>query len=215
MHDDRDQDAFRDDLRDDDGRGPRARRPNIILILLAVFGGGVLLVCCGGLGFVWYQARNAGSTDPAKIREVTAEITDLDMPAEFEPKVSMSVFGALKLVVYARPNPEQGQIVLSAIATEGVAHPQQQEMMQQQWDGRGHGKTRNLKMLNSTTREIEIRGTPVKFEIAEMEDPDSKQKLRRVLGTFPAKKGVAMLMMMVPEENYDEEAVVKFLESIH
>lgn len=74
----------------------------VLITLLVVFV--VLVLACAGLGvagYLWFKANlgQAIVSDPAEIRQITAEIADLTIPAEFAPYSGHKVFG-MRTVVY-------------------------------------------------------------------------------------------------------------------
>ena len=68
--------------------------------------------------------------------------------------------------------------------------------------------------VKSTVRDVKIRGTVVKVTFAEAKDPDDDLKYRVVKGSFQGKGGPADFELQIPEENYKEADVLKFLEAI-
>ena len=90
---------------------------------------------------------------------------------------------------------------------------EQEDEMRRQLRRRNFGE-RELNIISSESREFEIRGEPVKFLFSEAEDPASDVAYRQITGSFPGKEGVAMLILQVPAEGYEEETFVKMIESI-
>jgi len=186
-----------------------------VLIILLCVGGLFVLVCCGGGIYLASQMDMDVNDDPEATKKVTAEIIDIEIPEVFEPKSSMSmnwIFFEMKLAAYeAKDN--KGMLMITEIdmpMAEG--DEQQQAEMRKSMQQQNFGE-RSLTIIRSESREFEIRGETVKFQFAEAEDA-SDTPFRQVTGAFSGKGGAASLMLQIEEEQYDEEAVVKMLESI-
>ncbi|WP_157605204.1 hypothetical protein [Schlesneria paludicola] len=68
----------------------------VLITLVVVCGGGFLL--CAGLGvagYIWLQRSFAHlhMTDPTQVRELTAEIVEIELPRELQPKNAISFLG--------------------------------------------------------------------------------------------------------------------------
>jgi len=91
-------DDFEDKPRRAKKEGSAEGKDNTVKVLLIVFGsffGLMLLVCCGAgaWGYFWFQ-RNLGQvalTTPVDIQKLTAEMTDITIPAEFVPQSGSSI----------------------------------------------------------------------------------------------------------------------------
>lgn len=79
----------------------------VLITLLVVFL--VMAAACGGLGiagYFWFQA-NLGQmmvSDPVEIRQLTSELADITIPAEFVPYSAHKVFGMTSVVYHWCPN---------------------------------------------------------------------------------------------------------------
>lgn len=85
----------RDDLDDDERPASKKRSggDNTLKIILIVFGsliGLTLLSCCGVGGYFYFQfqkaVREADMKEPADVRRITADLTEITIPPEFIPK---------------------------------------------------------------------------------------------------------------------------------
>jgi hypothetical protein len=187
-----------------------------VLIILLCVGGLGFLLCCGGIFYFASKVDMEFNDDPTVIRKVTAEIVDIEIPDLFEPKasVSMNVFVVeMKMVVYGAKD-EKGILMITEMDTPTAeGNEQQQAQMRKSMQQQNFGE-KNLTTKRSESREFEVRGETVKFQFAEAEDEASGTAYRQVTGAFPGKEGNTFLMLQIEEEQYDEEAVVKMLESI-
>lgn len=193
-----------------------------LLLVLGGLGGFCMLLCCGGIAFLGYKARNMITTDPATIRERTQEIATIEVLPGFKPVQGMDVI-FMKLVVYQGEQGDNSALLLmefnSSMMDQGKGQKELRDQMldqmhqQQAQHGGGAGPDTDIEVEESETRFYTIGGRKNEFLFTKGKSHSGKA-MRQVTGTFPTAKGVAMLMLTVPEENYDEAAVVKMLESI-
>ena len=196
-----------------------------VLITLGCVFGGFLLLCCGGVMYTGYQARNAVSEDPTVVAEVTKEIAEIDIPPQFQPKVSMNMdfwFMPVKMrfvVYHTRGN--TGSLTLMEFvdpnAKEGEFGPRDRDQVRQQMRQQNQGQNvRDLDIEKSHTRRFQIRGKEVAFRFAKAVDPQTKTAFRQVRGAFPGriKNSRVVLVLQLPEDEYNEDRVVRMIESI-
>ena len=210
----------------DDTPPPKSSNAKVVLW---VFGICALcfVVCCGGAGVVAWRFGDAAkkfvtdltTTDPDEIRRQTAAMVDIDIPDEYQPMQGMNMV-AVRMVMYQTPATQdgsQGMLMLMEMAMQQFganAKQQEQELrksMKQQHANQGYTSSK------SETREIEIRGEKVPFEFVEGTNagtPGQEKKTHMITGVFRGKRGPVMLQLMIPDEDYDEDAVMKMLQSI-
>lgn len=74
-----------------------------VLIVLGILGGLLVLSCVGGgaLLYIWFQRNlaNIAVTDPVKIRQLTTDLADITIPAEFVPQTGSQFLG-MNMVTY-------------------------------------------------------------------------------------------------------------------
>ena len=114
-----------------------------------------------------------------------------------------------------RPNPNQEQLgFLGLIEIVGMTPDNLEQGQNQQLDDHMQRAGReNLRVTKTETREMTIRGKKVDVEFAEATDRQDVE-MRQVSVTFPSADGTAILILQVPLDRYNEEQIVKMLESI-
>jgi hypothetical protein len=124
----------------------------------------------------------------------------------------------MKWVVYQkRGNPNAILMIMETTQPMqgGASLKQQREQMlrqmQQQGQRPGNVNT-DLSEESTETREFTIGGEKVPFEF--IKGTSAQGPSRQVVGVFQGRNGVIMVMLIVPESDYDEAAVVRMLESI-
>jgi hypothetical protein len=204
-----------------------------VLIILGSIGGLCLLACCGGGVFLFYKAKDivSFSVDPVVVKKTADEIILIDVPSEFTPTTSMkfSMGMSMRMAMFAKaaaPGAQpQSMIMLMEMNQPGMAAQggragakQQRDQMlqairQQQAQQGGHIET-EIDQKAAKTRKFKINGEPVEFEFVQGTRPNNGGGVHQVAAVFQGKGGVVMLMMMIDEKDYDEEAVVTMIKSI-
>ena len=201
----------------------------VLLVLGAIAGAG-LLACCGGMAFVGWKfqgiaknfAENITTSNPDEIRARTAKIVHIDIPDEFQPMQAFDLI-VMKQMIYGKKG--NGSMVMimeinqpmQGAPDAATAKQQRQELLrqmrQQQAQQAGQMNT-ELAEVSSETREFEIGSEKVPFDFIKGTAANGGTPTRQVVGMFAGRQGTVMLMLMVPESDYDEEAVIKIIESI-
>ena len=185
----------------------------IILILLGV--GTVSLALCCGVGY--YFVKDAMTLDPVKIAARQKEIIEIDIPQGMQPGVGMNMnFGVMtmKMVMY---NPGQASsMMLMEMQIAGQTEEQMKQAFSQQANQQQNQA--QFRVESSETKTIKIDGVDRDFQFAKGTlTPQGGQPTpaRMITGLFPSKTAMGFITYTIPEEDYDEAAVIKTLESIH
>ncbi len=169
----------------------------------------------GGIIYIGSQMNFEVIEDPVVAAERLTEIADIDVPDSFEAEGSASFdifFMSMQMVAF-QPTNGQGVLIIGQVNLNIEAGPEAEEDMRRSIREQGGQKRLNIDEESVETREFEIRGNTAEFEFAKAENDDG-EVYRQVVGSFEGKQGTAILVLQVEEEHYDEEAVVKMLESI-
>lgn len=192
----------------------------IVLVLLCL-GGGVMLLCCGG-GFYLFSQFNPEfkRNDPQAAAKTAQEIVTIEVAEQFQPSDSMTMGGELfgfsmnmKMATY-RAVEGQGFLVLMQLHATNMPKEFQDAQARQQMERQGLDNRQLNNIGQPETREFEIRGRKVPFLFSKAKDTQTGKVIHLVNGTFADKDGLVTLVLQIEEEFYDEEAVVRMLESI-
>lgn len=193
-----------------------------ILIVLLCLGGVLFLLCGGCVIYVVSQVKHeVKQDDPQAAAQTAQEIVTIEVPEQFQPSDSVKMggelfgFGMKMKVATFRSAEGHGSLVLMQMQMKIRNMPQQDqaELARQQLRQQDLHNT-ELNVVRSEQREFEIRGQKVPFLFAEAKQPETDTAFRQVSGAFAVDQGMVMLLLQVEEEAYDEEAVVRMLESI-
>lgn len=192
-----------------------------VIVVLAVVFGGVAVVCCGGLAYFGMSFQP--KTNPQEVTAISKEIVDLEIPADFQPLIALDaqMFGyGMQLALHESPKDGSTLMVLAILAggeqIDGNGEAEMNRTIQQQLQQQHQQLAQQTLRVEGSDppRTIEVRGQQVEFSFEDCEDVSTKAKFRRVTGAFNGKNGFAGVMLVIHEDSYNEDAVIKTIESI-
>ena len=214
------QGGFQDEQPQKSGMSTTAK----VVLIIGSIGGVCLLLCCGGMVYLFYKGQqfvqNAVSTNPETIREKTHAIAEIDIPAAFAPKSFMD-FMFMRMAIYGKGDGDKAVLMLMEMDAQmlsGGKDPKlirQQMLQQMRAQQAGPSGMSEVDADSRETRSFTIDGQKVPFEFIKGKSAQHGTEMRQVMGAFPSKRGFVMLMLIVPDEEFDEQAVVQMIESIH
>lgn len=198
-----------------------------VLLILGSIGGLALLVCCGVGAFVVYRFKDSVSvaTTPAAVRQQTQEIMQVEVPDEFPPMMGMKFkFGPvdMRYAIYGTQGNDASMLLIMEMKSmpgqgQGDARQMRDQMLQgMRQNQQQHGQQMvNVVEESSESRDFTINGQKVPFEFIKGKNAVDGTAYRQVVGVIPSGDGFIMIMLTTPESQYDEDKVVKMIESIH
>lgn len=191
------------------------------VVILGVFGGFCVLVCCGVGAWLGNRIKTGSTmaTTPAEVDAVSQQVADMDMLPDFTGKTGISMnmlFMEMRVCDYQHIQ-GKGKLQLMEIKLNiNAEDPQQQRQLEAELNKqRKNAGFKTLQVVATETREIEIRGQTATFTITAGKDVSSNTEYHQVEGSFRGKNGPAKLMIEVEDEIWDEEAVSALLESLN
>lgn len=196
-----------------------------VLLVLGSIAGVCMLACCGGVAFVGFKFKDvikavaeSTSTDPAVVKQRTAEIIQIDIPEEFAPVLTIG--GALagysmKECIYHRAgNQNSGLVIMETNQPPGQDPKQQREAMLQKMRESQQMGSMNIDIQEESreSRGFTINGEEVPFEF--IKGKAHGVPTRKVVGIFSGRQGTVMLILVVAESDYKDEQVVNMIKSI-
>ena len=179
-----------------------------VLIILGV-GGLLCVLACGGLmvGTV-VLVRKTVSDDPATVRQIASEITEINVPDGYEPIMSMNI--VFKMAVFGNQNQQSPRaLVLMKFPKNMGDEDEMRSEMQRSLDQQG-GNQHNFSEMETETRTYTIRGEECAVTVTKMRAEDDTE-VRQCTAVFAAKDGApAMLMFMMPEEEWQDGGEADF-----
>ena len=162
--------------------------------------------------------------DPGVVRKIAASIFDIDLPADFEP-IEAQRHGSTRRAVFGKKNESSALLKLvgadsregdKAVATSSDDASRRQALQMAETDGgRFDTSLRSTRQkMEPVQRELMVLGQKSVFEFRQGKQASGKKSVWHVSGAFRTATGLAVLIYMVPESDFDEEAVVRMIESI-
>jgi hypothetical protein len=192
-----------------------------VLLAFGIGCGVLMLLCCGVLGvggFALYRfARSTVSEDPARIREITAEIVTIEIPAKLTPKLAVDVpmpFTGVRMmrgVVYTGAA-DKSVLMLGDVNDqfEGDVQTQLEEAM----EGRDRRDRDGFDVLESEPFDTTIHGEPARFTVARVKRRRSKEEAWRVEGSFRGGGGPAIILLDAASKDFSKDEVMQMLQSM-
>ncbi len=186
------------------------RNTKIALIVI----GALAVICLGicGAGFVLLPrlAENVVSQKPEDAKQVGAQIADYTLPDGYTEAMGMN-FLVYKMVAIAPANNAANGMVFMLMGTNaaGVSQDEMERQMQQSFQQQ-YGKSGSTMSVVGQER-VTIRDQAVTMTVAEN---DASPKLRQAIGTFNGKNGMVVVMVMGTADEWDNDLMRSFLESI-
>lgn len=196
---------------------PPTNRSRGVMLGLGIGCGVLLLLCCGGVAMLIWLFRSSTNQDPAAVRRIAAEIAEVPLPPEFEPKFSIDMwFGfkgeRLKGAVFE--SKKQGVFMMGTYSAQmsDAEGEQLMEQMSGNFRMQDGGANEKLDIIESKTVKLSMRGKPASFKFAKVENTETKVRFWQVAGTFQGKQGPAMIKMIVPLGEYSDKDIMHMLE---
>jgi len=185
----------------------------VVIILLSLSGVGMLL-CCGGVFYAIRSSELKITENKQEIKEIQEQIVTITIPPKFTPHtgISMNLGGMKMRMALYESESKKGALVLMSmgIPNDGMVDMEQefrQNLKRQNQD------QRELDITKQEDREFTIKGQKVKFNFAEGTDPQGNE-FHQITGIFVGNEAPSFLLIQVPADEYNEEEIVKMIESI-
>jgi hypothetical protein len=217
--------SMHDDLHSEQPRKQGMSATAKVLLVLGSIAGLCLLACCGFVGFVGFKFKDtikavaeATSNDPVVIKQRLEEVIQLDIPAEFTPVATWGLplgeFSMKQFIYQNKSNPNSVLVIMETnqpMPAGGDAKQQRDAMLQGMRQGQQYGSF-DIQEESHETRDFTIEGELVPFEF--IKGKAHGVPARKMMGFFPGRKGLIMLILVVAESDYNEEKIVNMIKSI-
>lgn len=186
-------------------------------VALVVGGIGFLcmLVCCGGVGwFVWSFVPTMAS-NPADVSKLGQQVLQIDLPEDYVGDMGMSIDNwlvSMKIANY-RHKDGKGSLLIGALQVK-VGDISGHQARFNSHTAEHSDQDQKLIIRKTEEREFTVRGRKVPFKFSEADEAESGKKFRQVSGQIDGSNAITIFQLTLEEEAYDDEAVVKMIESI-
>lgn len=185
-----------------------SRNTKIILWIVLPLLASCILLCIAAVVLVPRAMQNAVSMDPAKAKEVAAQIADYDLPRGYQEQMGMDFF-TMQTVMLGRADKRGSMITLMQFKMAGVSREQMEQQMRQSFQNQYQGSG-TMKYVGERT--VAIKDQPTVLTISE--STESRTNLRQATGVFTGKGGMVMVMIMGSPSDWDWRMLEDFLGSI-
>lgn len=216
-----DRDEWPDNPNDEPRRPSRTGESNSgggclkIALIVGGIGFAGMFVCCGGLGwFIWGFIPKMATT-PADVAAVGQEIMTIEIPPEFVGQTGMSIDNWMLTMKFATyQHKEQKGVLMIGSMQVKIGDPKDHQAAFKDRTEQQSGGDEGLEITSTTDREFTVRGKTVTFKFSEAKQEGTGKKYRLVSSEIDSPGGLTIFQLTLEEDAYDEEAVVKLIESI-
>ena len=180
--------------------------------------GSALLFCLCAVGVAIFLFARVGQkvqegmkTDPESAAKAAHEIADYALPPGYQEAMSMDFFVYSTVIITDTSSPSKPMIMLAQFQA-GADQEQMEQQIRKSFEQQSGQRGFTMKLLETKT--MTIRGKEVEVFIYEGSDTNGDM-MRQLITTFPGKDGTGMLMIMGTPQNWDQEEIDTFIESIH
>jgi len=192
-----------------------------LLIFLGIVFALLVVVCCGGFVWMGYYFSKGVSEDPQVIASVTSQLVQIDIPEGLKPGFSFNMkmpFTGEPIMVWVVhvDKDTRSMLVLGSFGGPLAGQDQDQlwDQIEQSLEEQGLKHEENVREWERYEKEVDVRGEPVTLHFATGQDEDTEAQRIEVTGTFRGEKAPVMFSFFGDAEKYDEETIVKMIESI-
>jgi hypothetical protein len=189
---------------------PRRRKSNPWLIAIGV--GMLICVACvvGGYFALQQTAKSAFVTDPVEAGRIGREMVDYTTPPGYT-EMAMSILTVKAVIIAPKTQSSTGMIFMLMQVPSGNTNQQDLERQMRQAMEQ-QSSNQQVQTIVVGTQRVNIKGKPVTFTISE--GTSNGRTVRQMLGAFPGKKGMVMLMISGVTTAWDQKVIDRFLASI-
>ncbi len=218
--------ATHDDFQQEPAPQAKKGSGSKVLLILGTIAGLGLVVCCGGAGVGYYMLKDkikdafSMTSDPVEVKQKLDEIITIDVPDQFSPmsamRISPGVF-TMKMIMYQGGANSQSGLVIMEMNQPGADPKQMRDQMLQQMrsqQAQGGGFNSQINVQSKETKPFNINGEATEFDFVKGTRSGDATAMRQIVGTFPGRNGTVLLMVIMPESDYNEEAMLKMIKSI-
>ncbi|MBS0205182.1 MAG: hypothetical protein JSS49_19945 [Planctomycetes bacterium] len=178
------------------------------LLIVGGIGLFTMLLCCGVGGWFAWSVMPKVATNPAEVTAISKEILEMDIPKEFRPESAISMNNFAMTMKMATYKYNAGNLTIGTFRMK-VGDQRQKPDFQQSTN-----QAMNLQMGNTVVHELTVRGEKVPFRFSEAVDTDSKKDYHVVEGELTSAGTTTFLKLVLEEGDFNENEVVKMIESI-
>ncbi len=160
------------------------------------------------------KVQEGVKTDPESAAKAAHAIADYELPPGYQEQMAMDLFVYSMVVIgpeMGPGSPSAKPMIMLAQFQAGADQQQMQEQLRQSFEQQSGRRGASMELVE--VKEMTIRGADVEVFIYEGSD-ENGSVLRQLVTTFPGKDGTAMLMIMGSPDDWDQEEIDAFIESI-
>lgn len=195
-----------------------SRSAKIIIGVIVVLLGLCMCCCLAGsltgpmmMGSIMEQVASA-TEDPQEVAQMAGNIVDYQLPPGYSEQYGMGFMGFDMVVLGTENLTEQAIMLMQVPEMLGLTPEDMIRTMEQSLQSQTGQE--NVSMYVVDTIETTIRDQNVTLTVMEGSDSNG-YAIKQVTGVFRGNNGAAMLMIVGPQQSWNQETVDAFISSLH
>ncbi len=167
----------------------------------------MLVLCCCALIGVTLSVKQSVATDPKEAASVANQISDFEIPAGY--RIHNTIALLMTTTAFIADKHGQNAIWLAQVSMGNGVDPDSYLL-----HSISVGKYKDVTWEVVETKPVTIRGEDTTLTVYSGTGPNN-QKYHAWTASFTGKGGKAVLVILEPEEDWDEAAMQAFVASMH
>lgn len=167
--------------------------------------------------FVFYKigerVKDTVKTDPEAASQAAHEIADYTLPRGYREQMSMNIVFYSFVMIGPESSITGGPLIMLAQFDSSATDPEQmKQQIRQSFEQQSGRNGTNMKLVE--VKKMTIRGEETDVALYEGTDQNGTS-IKQLIASFPGKDGTALLMVMGDGQNWDQNMIDDFIQSIH
>jgi hypothetical protein len=170
-----------------------------------------IIAACVAFKLAGDRVSKSMTSDPQAAATAGHQIADYDLPAGFSEQMAMNFMG-YQIVMIGSDKSSTSMLIELAQFTNSNLSPEEMQKSMQAYIDQQSGTSSGMQTVE--TRTMTIRGVETSVIIREGK-AQAGYTLRQLIAAFPGKSGQAMVIIQDVTQDWDDDLVDTFIESIH
>jgi hypothetical protein len=160
---------------------------------------------------VGQQVKEGVKTDPESASRAAHEIADYELPDGYQERMAMDIMFYSFVMIGPESYNVDKPIIMLAQFQAGVDQEQMEQQLRQSFEQQSGNRGMDMRLVE--VKKATIRGDETEIAIYEGTDGNGNT-MRQLITSFPGKGGTAMLMITGDAQEWDQDIIDDFIESI-
>lgn len=213
-----DRDSWNDPLREPAAPPPVPKKKMSGCLLASLIVGGIglmgLLVCCGGVTWIYFNFAPTISSESAVVKAVGHEVLDTELLPDFEPAISIvmdNMFFAMRVAEFKHKD-GKGEMMIGNMKIKMGDAGQMNAQAGQARENFEKKTHQTIDIKNTEIEQVKINGKDVPVTIGEGTQRETGKAYHTLTADFDMPAGKTFVILQLEDEVWDKAAALKMLE---